>query len=112
MAAVGLQGTLSLSVTAGTWETLAIVPTDMTAMRTRLSMRLQVKYKFYFKSIFYTNHDLPDCPVATNLKDKLSSFLAEGLLDPLLPNILIQPEQDTEVKVSPQLSSAPRQSLT
>ena len=45
-------------------------------------------------------YDLQECPVATNLKDKFASFLAEGLLDPLLPNILIQPEQDSEVKVS------------
>ena len=33
--------------------------------------------------------------------------MAEGLLDPLLPNILIQPEQESEVKVteSPSLTS-------
>ena len=41
---------------------------------------------------------VPGCPVATNLSEKFASFVAEGLLDPLLPNILLQPEQESEVK--------------
>ena len=37
--------------------------------------------------------------MAENLRDKFDTFLAEGLLDPLLPNILTQSDHENELKV-------------
>ena len=43
--------------------------------------------------------ELLECSAAENIKEKFETFLAEGLLDPLLPNILIQADNDSELKV-------------
>ena len=113
-AAASRQDTTRRTATAGDLAALVTATTDTTAITTPLRKKLQVGEFVELQTCISVDlqicrhvdlqtckplTELLECSAAENIKEKFETFLAEGLLDPLLPNILIQADNDNELKV-------------